>query len=346
MSLETVTPTTETPVPAGVETPSPEPAETKVTESPSITAHAEAFGRARDEQGRFAKEPETKPERHRASSQKATADDVAQINDLTKQLRQKEQELLKIKPDAGTGSARILNLRRQIRGLEAELAEVAPKSETPKAAEPAPTPKAEPLKPPAPFQVKPPDPKAFETADDPYAEQLKAQIRYEQQKEAHEAEQRRFEEQRQARDRQVAEAHHARMAAFAAKTPDFQQVTAGFIQRDLPPSLLWAIVQDDNGPQHVYTLAKDPEFAEELIFAAEGKPVSDATVGYIRRRLNQRVTQAVTTGSAAPTLPKAVTPPRPPNPVRTGPTRTTDDPPGEAVSIAEHAQYHGRRLRK
>lgn len=353
MDTATLAPETpvETPVPAAEPAPVPEAPE----EATSIRDHAETYQteRMRDDQGRFAKEPKDRPEpRHRATSSKATVDDVAVINDLTRQLRQKERELAAVRPDALSGSPRVLSLKRQIKALEAELgeatappkaAEPAKASETPK---PAATTAPEKSKPaPAAFTEKEPKLEDFEgKVDDAYMATAVARAKWELKREAHEAEQKAAQERQQAEHNAVGRQHHERMAAFAAKTPDFQQVTAAFMQQDLPPTLLWAIVRDDNGPQHVYTLAKDPAFADELILLTDGKPVTDASVEIIRRRLNQRVLAAPTGSAAAPAKP--VNPPRPPNPVRTGPTRVTDEPPDEAVSVAEHARYHGAKLRR
>ena len=64
--------------PVEFDTPAETPEEAAVTLAES--------GAERDEQGRF------KPEKHRASSQKATADDVAEIAKRTKTLRELEQQ--------------------------------------------------------------------------------------------------------------------------------------------------------------------------------------------------------------------------------------------------------------
>jgi hypothetical protein len=65
--------------------------------------------------------------RHRAGSQRATPEDVQEINALTKELRTAEAELLKLDPKALEGSARLNVLRRQIKAVKADLAERAPK---------------------------------------------------------------------------------------------------------------------------------------------------------------------------------------------------------------------------
>ena len=112
-----------------VETPEPQ----KVEEVGSIAEHQTNYGRVgakeptvpaaegietaaeraeRDERGRF---------RHRAQSQKASAEDVAEISSLTRQLREKERELAKVEPDALSGSPRVLGLKRQIEALDARL---------------------------------------------------------------------------------------------------------------------------------------------------------------------------------------------------------------------------------
>jgi hypothetical protein len=53
--------------------------------------------------------------------------------------------------------------------------------------------------------------------------------------------------------------------------------------------------------------------------------------------------QAAVTGAAAATA--RSTAPRPPTPVRTSAISTTDEPPGDDASIADHEKFYGQRRR-
>lgn len=290
--------------------------------------------RARDEAGRFQK--------HRAASQKATADDVAEINALTKELRTKEAELLKVKPDAKAGSPRLLALKRQIRAIEADLADLQPKAsnETPATRPQTPVVAAA-----GEFTEPEPTFEQFSAEADPYAAYMRALARYDRKKEAFDAAQSEAQTQRETNRREAVEKWNQRVTAFAAQTPDFHAVTREFFDRELPNVLNAAIGLDDNGPQYVYYLAQHPDLADELFLQTATLPMTDASVAVVQRRLKQHA-KAATTGSAAVQTP-SYSPPRPPNPVRTGPIRTTgDDLPGDESSLAEHERaFHEKRRR-
>jgi hypothetical protein len=300
-------------------TPDPAPAAGEPGETPA----------ERDERGRF---------RHRAASQQAGPEDVNTINTLTKELRTKEQELSTLDPEGDKDSPRIRVLKRQIAAVDAAiLAKKAPKSPEP-TREPPRVPAA-----PTAFTDKEPQIEDFQNDPDPYGAHLLAKGRWLARKEAAELAQTQAQQQFEAREREIGAKHMARWQAFMEKTPDFQAVTQNVAAMHLPPVLFRAIVIDDNGPQYVYTLAKDSAFLDELLLLTDGKPVSDALVAATQRRLKQHA-QAASTGSAAVARP-VYTPPRPPNPVRTGPIKTADDPPDEAGSIAEHAKFHAPKRR-
>lgn len=324
-----------------VETPTePAPPETpESTPDDSLAAHEAALAARqsppaetdddepseRDEKGRF---------KHRAQSQKATADDVAEIHALTKELRTKEAQLAKVKPDAVSGSPRLLTLRRQIKAIEAELSSLKP-------AEPVQAPRQSPQAPTAPFAEPEPTLEQFYEEPDPHVAWMKAWNRWDRQREAHEYA---IASQANAQSEAVKatlDAHNARLNAFASATPDFATVTQGLMNQPLPEIMLAAIARDDKGPQFVYYLAQHPEVVDDLILATDQKPVTDASVAAVQRRLRQHVQAVGTTGSAASARPTYV-PPRPPNPVRTGPIRTGDDLPGEDASLLEHERAYSR----
>ncbi len=287
----------------------------------------------RDDKGRF---------RHRAQSQRASADDVPTINALTKELRTAEAELFKLKPDAASETPRMRALKRQIAAVKSELSESQPKPvetvrEQPRTAAERPT-----YQPPA----SRPEPSEDEVGSKyaTYAAFTKDQALWvwEQQDLQREAR----EQQRQAasRESEVIGTHVGRMSAFAEKTPDFGDVIGPLMARVLPPVLINAIVRDDKGPEYVYYLAQHPESVDDFELLTEGKPLTEALVATVQRRLKSEVqrSQAATTGSAAVARP-AYIPPRPPNPVRTGPIRTGDDLPGDESSLAEHEKAFNQR---
>jgi hypothetical protein len=108
--------------------------------------------------------------------------------------------------------------------------------------------------------------------------------------------------------------------------------------------MLQAITRDlVNGPASVYYLAQHQDDFNELVLLTDQKAVTEASVAAVQRRLKQLTssTQAVTTGSA-PRTPSYV-PPRPPNPVRTGPIRAGNELPGDDASLAEHERAYSRR---
>lgn len=307
------------------------------TEEPADAESASEADRARDDKGRFAK--------HHAKSQVATGEDVEEIGKLTKELREKEKQLLALKPDAAGPSPRLINLRRQIRGLEAELAELTPKPAAREAVNQPSAPATPKFTPPVAFTKPAPTDEQFADAADPYAAKIVATMRWEMEKAAHEEAQQRARQEWESREADVARAHRARMDAFVAATPDFHTVASPVMAMDLPPVLLRALVTDDNGPQYVYTLAKRPDLLDELLLLTDGRSVSDTSVAVVQRRLKQHAQAAQSTGSAAVAKP-VPTPPKPPNPVRTGPIRTEDEMPGDGLSIAEHERRFGPKGRR
>lgn len=331
-TVEAPTPVIAPPV---VETPAP-PAE-----SPSIADHsaqfdpevpkvepiegetaAETAKRARDEQGRFARE-----RRHRAHNSKATADDVPRIKALTGKWRSEETARKALEEKYAA-------LEREIQTLK--------------------QPKVEPPPPPATFDGKEPALEDFAQSDDPYRDWMRALAKYDRQKEAAESSQAQHETaakqyeaqsdaQRQAEYQKISATYNERQAAFMKVKPDWEAVT-GAIQEKPTPLLGFTLLTDERGPEFVYTLASKPELLAEMMLVSEGKTISETSVAMMRRLLTARMQTAAApaaTGSVAPSQP-VYTPPKPPNPVRTGPTKLSDDP-GEAGSIAEHARTYGAR---
>jgi hypothetical protein len=98
------------------------------------------------------------------------------------------------------------------------------------------------------------------------------------------------------------------------------------------------MLTDDRGPEYVYYLGQHQDVLDELVLLTEGKAVTDASVAVVQRRLKQSAQAAQSTGSAAVMTPP-YTPPKPPNPVRTGPIKAADELPDDTASIAEHAKH-------
>ena len=289
-------------------------------------------------------EPERPRERHRAQSQKAAPEDVHEIAALTKTLREKEAELVKAKPEAGGGSSRVLNLRRQIRGLEAELSDLTPKAAPVSQPATAPVPASE-----TPSAFTEPEPVLDQFLDqpDPYAAWTRAAAKWDRRKEAFDSQQ--LQAQTQVSQHQQAEiaAHGTRMSVFAQATPDFPAKFHAMMQEvggRVPDVLGAAVIRDDNGPKLLYALASDPVFRDEMVLLSEGKPLNDTTVALLQRRLRAQVSKqsAASTGSALLNVP---TPPKPPNPVRTGAIRAEPELPGDDAPLSEHERAFSRRKR-
>lgn len=340
----------ETPIPAAPES---EPANEAPEPAESIADHAAQFGKkAEDDEappkgpantGQFANRDPDK--RRHANSQRATPEDVAEINRLTRELRETEQRLGDKDPDA-TSSPRIRTLKRQLaalKALEAPAATPAPPTPTPRqeskvAAEPSQARAA------APESRSKPTEDEIGTKYQTYAEFVEDLADWKvEQREIAQATSRQQQEATE-RERALITSYQQRTAEFSKTKPDFATVTAPILERHLPGVLLAALVTDDKGPENVYYLAQHPDILDELILLTDGKPVTDASVAVVQRRVRQHA-QAATTGSA--TVPKPTfNPPRPPNPVRTGPTKTADEPPGDGASIADHARFYDPNKRR
>ncbi len=287
----------------------------------------------RDEKGRF---------RHRASSQRAGADDVPTINALTKELRAAEEELYKSKPDAANETPRIRSLKRQIAAVRAELGTGTPEPVKTVESRPEPARQSEPV---TATRTKPIEDEIgtkYQTYAD-FTEDL-ADWKWEQREAAKVAKE---QESRQADEYySIINGYQARLRSFAERTPDFVAVTEELSRRVLPPALLQAVTRDDKAAEYVYHLAQHPELTDELYLQTHGKAPDADLVATVQRRLNAALqrSQAATTGSAAVARP-AYIPPRPPNPVRTGPIRTGEDLPGDESSLADHEKAYTKPRR-
>lgn len=332
-----------------IETPqSPTPKD----ESSSLADHEAAFGRGGtghlpEHEPASELEPVETPEpvadkpKYRTHSQRASADDVETINALTRELRTKEAELAKVRPDALAGTPRLLSLKRQIKAIEAELHEHQPKPEPPPERPSAPS---APAKPATAFDVKEPVLTDYEAEEDPYTSWLLAKAEWNFEKRAFDRAETARKEAAQQTEQQTMAAHIGRIETFRKAHPDYDAVIAADTHTEPPPpALARAIIGHDKSAEFLYHLGQHPEFFDEMLLLTEGRPVSDTLVAIVQRRLLQRV-QAESTGAAAPRI---VTPgPRPPTPVRTGPIHAGDTVPGDESSLAEHEKAFGTRRRR
>lgn len=294
----------------------------------------------RDAKGRFKQE-------HRAQSQQAKPDDVASIAAQTKRLREAE-DAFGIEKQAGE-SERVYQLRRR-----AEIAELA-KAQRAVAAAPAPSPAPRATPPPAPAAVATvppkPDPEKFTygTADPDYIEALtdwKTDRKFEalEAKRAADA----ATAQREADTAKLRQGWVGRLDAAKAALPDFETAVFGVPQAQLPPllqpgTLAEAFVfEASTGPYVLYHLLKTPAEVARLS-ALSGMDLVEALTLLGQRLTSKSRVPDVTTGSPATPAPSSV--PRPPNPVRTGPLKAADEPPGDDASLADHERYFAPRTR-
>jgi len=331
--------------------------------------HEQALAEAADPGLRFHEKanPVEKPERHRAQSQKAGADDVPTIKALTKELREAEEQLAKVKPSTSADSPRVIALKRQIRGIKADLEEAQPRPAQPvKAADAVrPVVREEPsTKPAETFTDPKPDYATFQADPakypDPYLAYTLAMGRWERKQEAFEAKQEAVKA-AAAAARQKAEAdaktavetvrkgYASRAKAFAETHPDYEARIAkvkadGY---DIPPIVTKIVLEDDNGPELLYALTQHPEVLDDLLLNfGSVNHADDRTIVAMRRRLGKLVAldAAGTTGAARE--PQRRPAPKPPTPVRTGPLKTGTEPPDDGASLASHeAQFNRPRRR-
>lgn len=295
---------------AVIEQPNVETADTAAErDKGSLSEHEEQFKR---------------PERRRAESDRATAEDVPRINKLTQRLRATERELEELKKTQTT----------------------APQKETPRETLRVPT------APPA-FDQKEPDindPKFAEFAD-PYAAYVRALTKFDRDKEAHDAAVKDYET---ATQHVTAEAdktferitveHAARIDTFAKEHTDYWEVVKAAGDSPTSPVMQAAIMLDKQNAEYIYYLAKNPTVNDELFIQTASQPVNEITVASLQRLLRARV-QAANTGSATS---RQVVPPAPrlPKPVKTMPQNMTADTYDEdKSSISDHEKRfpQGRR---
>lgn len=286
------------------------PAAAGTDDAPSSEAQADSD--ARDEKGRF---------RHRARSQRASAADVPRINELTAKLRATEAER-----DA----------------LKAGRSSTPPASVLPPHVQQAQTPPA-PVTTQA-FSTPAPAFKDFlaklaphETYDDAVQRHAEAVADWRWQRGQHDQAQ-------QATQKEFYNTFKARTDDAAKAYPDFQAVALDAESKIPPGSFIDSWVWEHPTGAHVlYHLQKNQDEIARIHALPPFEQLSELSL--LGQRLSQPRTVAATTGSAP--APVAVTPaPRPPNPVRTGPVKAADEPPGDNASMAEHERFYHKPRRR
>lgn len=240
-------------------------------------------------------------------------------------------------------AARINKLVAERNEMRDRLARLEAAQQQAKPSTPTPTPRPAPV---TPFNKPEPTIDQFVDRDDPYGAHLRASMKWELEREAHEAAAQArtaYEgyQTQQAREeyRQAEFQHQQRLVAAIASDPGMGRAIQAIQDsaRSIPPLLDQTIVLDPNGVDIVRFLASNPAVLDEIALITATQAVNESNVARTRRLLRQRMTAGVT-GSVAPS-PVLPTAPRPPNPVRTGSMRPTNDAPGEGASIADHAKY-------
>lgn len=249
----------------------------------------------------------------RAKSHAATPADAPRINELTKRLREREAELE--------------SLRR---------------------AAPAPAPAPRPAAPPANAPTQAPRLQGF-------IDQLKPDEDYNLAVERH-AEamadwtyrRREQQQQQQQAERQFAQTFQQKVASAQERYPDFNDVAlnapSAIPQGSLIDRWVW---EHRTGADVLYYFQK---FPGELPRVLAQSPLDQLeTLALISQHLaapspSTRSVAAGTGSATAPVMTSQV--PRPPNPVRTGPMRGGDEPPGDDASLAAHEQFYYRNGRR
>jgi hypothetical protein len=148
----------------------------------------------------------------------------------------------------------------------------------------------------------------------------------------------------QAEQQRLQSSWSERVTAAKTKYPDFEDV-ALLTETAIPQGSLidgW-ILEHKAGADVLYHLQKNPDQLHDLLALPLFEQAEQLAL--LSQRMNGSTrTQTVATGSAA--APVSTPAPRPPNPVRTGPIRSSDEPPGDDASLADHERFYVPRRRR
>jgi hypothetical protein len=279
-----------------------------------------------------AAEPPHLPDRRRARSQMARPEDVPRINELTRRLRETEEELARMKGSTSAPST-----------PAPAAAPAALPATQPRAAAPVPPPLLPVIdreKDPEPQPEKYEDWKAYAAAQTAWS--TREAIRQNNEA-AMENYQKTYASSEAAR---LQTQWQSAVAAVKAEIPDFEAVA--FAPTRIPSgSLIDAyVLEHPAGVRVLYHLQKNPADLDKML----GLPMLEqmAELALLTQRLTSKPTRgsAGTTGAVPAVTANQV--PRPPTPVRTGPMRTGNELPGDDSSLEEHesAWYRGNRRRR
>ncbi len=292
----------------------------------SLAEHEASLGRERDDK--------TGQYRHRSQKQKARAEDVPRIQELTKNWRTTEERALK---------------------AEKELAEIRetlkPKATGPQLRQ---VPKVEAST----FEKPEPKLEQFASAEDPYLAFVEARQDWRLEKREHdqkqasaktEAESATTHNQTQMRQffHEKSRDFGGRLNALLQRDPEAQKTFEAVQQLPLTDNMHAAIMLDPKGEELMLHIAKNIQSLQgeldELFMLTDERTVTPAYVALVQRRMHRWMQAAQSTGSAAPAPQKVAVAPRPPSPVRTGAMKTADTPPGDEGTLADHESYFGKR---
>ena len=292
--------------------PETRPAETPASEPETVdegTPETDAAG-PRDEKGRFL--PKT---RHRAASAIAGPEDVPRIRELTARLRaaEAERDALKVRTTETSAPVRTPAIPAP------SLAPTRPKPD------------------PNDYIAKETDytvglAKYLEDLDDWKHEQREAVRQATEQQRAAEAEAKRIET-----------SWETRKVAARAKYADFDDV-ALLAPTNIPAGSLidaW-ILEDETGADVLYHLQQHPDEVQTMLNQSVLQQAK--SLALLAQRFNGSSTRTAAAATGSAPAPISAPTPRPPNPVRTGPLRTGDEPPDEEVaSLADHEKWYAPR---
>lgn len=144
-------------------------------------------------------------------------------------------------------------------------------------------------------------------------------------------------QQREAETTRLATSWRDRVEAAKAEYPDFEAV-ALLAPTSIPQGSLvdaW-ILEHKAGAKVLYHLQKHPDALQSLLTM----PLFDQVDGLslLAQRLTGPAPSSVATG--VPATPHSRVP-RPPTPVRTGPVRATEEPPGDEADLDAFGQFYG-----
>jgi len=259
--------------------------------------------RERDDQGKF-----TKPPKHRAAKQEATAADVPRIAELTRRLRETEAERDALRSRPRTAPIEAPGVPDAILHPPVPRGNTATTATKPKIDD---------------FQE--------------YGDYVEALADW---KIAEARRQDREVAQKDAETARISASWRERTEAAKAKYADFEQV-ALLAPTTIPQGSLidaW-ILEDTSGADVLYTLQKDPGELSRILALPIFEQVK--ALSLLAQRLSPTREPAVRTGAAA--TPPVKVAPRPPTPVRTSAVPAPDEPPDpEHASLAEFERYYHR----